>query len=111
MKKVFGNNPTHTPNGFNSLEDAVLALSEDAKELLTFVANLQESGRLDELRGVVVHYEKSESRPFEVVTIKELENSGLVSFHPDSENGKAYMFLNSDIVKILQDLGDYIPCC
>lgn len=107
MKNVFGKATTKTNNNV-TLSDAVLALSDKAVDLLVHLADMQESGNLDS-RGVYVEYDKSECKPFATKDVNEVLKSGLVAVHEDSVYGTAFLFLNFDVVKVLVELGLFMP--
>lgn len=90
-----------------TVESAVLKLSDSAVDLLVFVAEMQEDADHDE-RGVYVEFDKGDAKPFSTKDVNTLSKSGLVSVHPDSEDGVSFFLLNQDVVDVLVKYGHFM---
>lgn len=110
MATLFGSNPTVTKNSL-SLKENVLSLSEPALQVLQHVAeHLEEAelslAQLDD-RGVYTEYDSFDCKPFTTKGFNELVSSGLVSVHPDSEQGVAFLSMNRDVFNVLVNTGNF----
>lgn len=108
VKSLFGNKETAQKNNL-SLEERYRKLSEGAQLVLSRVADHQESGNVS-TRGVYVEHDKAQCKPYETKFVSEVLKSGLVTVHPDSEKGVAFLFLNKDVVDVMESFGDFEYC-
>lgn len=105
MKKIFGKQKTILPNN-QTIHEQINTLSEEALQVLDYVATRLETGNSD-VRGVPVKYEKTQLSAFSYSTIEEIRNSGLVSEHPESVKGIALLFMNKDVIEALKETGNH----
>ncbi len=107
MKKIFGTQKTILSNG-KSIIEQLNTLSEDALQVLDYIATRLESGNHDP-RGVPVEYDKTQLSVFTPETIEEIKSSGLVSEHSDSQQGLSFIFMNKDVIVSLTETGNHAP--
>lgn len=107
MKKIFGTQKT-VLSGNKTITEQLNTLSEDALQVLDYIATRLESGNYDP-RGVPVEYDKTQLSVFTPATINEIKSSGLISEHPDSSQGISFIFMNKDVIESLSETGNHNP--
>lgn len=91
-----------------SLTERYRSLSEQAQEVLSRVAELQEEQEHESV-GVYVEHDNSETKPFDTKYVKEVLRSGLVLVDSASEEEKGveFLLLNQDVVDVMVEFGDF----
>ncbi len=104
---ILGENTT-IPADNMTIENVIDNLSENATELLCFIAEeLFEENEVNE-RGIAISHDSFHCKPWNTIDVEDLMSIGVITVHHSSGDGTHFIHCNQDVYDVLAEFGEIL---